>query len=48
MSSNTRIYTVKFTEPGNKKVGMGYAAGYGGDNRKYQRDGGISVDINVI
>lgn len=47
-NSNTRIFTVKFTEPGNKTVGMGYAAGYGGDNRKHQRDGGISIDINVI
>lgn len=48
MNSNTRIFTVKFTEPGKKTVGMGYAAGYGGDNRKHSRDGGISVDINVI
>ena len=44
----TVVYTVKFTEPGNKTVGMGYAVGYGGDNRKHQRDGGISIDINVI
>lgn len=44
----TYVFTVKFTEPGNKKVGMCYSVGYGGDNRKHQRDGGISVDINVI
>lgn len=25
-----------------------YAAGYGGDNRKHMRDGGISVEIEVI
>lgn len=48
MTEDGTIYTVKFTEAGEKTICTGYMAGYGGDNRRHDRDGGIDLHVTVI